>query len=211
MKRFFAQKLKFSLSLFGVICISHGALASEYSHEVRKVMTNRRGYQEAWVRIQNPEAASNPKELPLEVSLPLCNKKSVKKLDQYCTTESGEVAIVTAIRGQVVSYEKIDLAAAEKFSKFAAYIRPTSFSRMPASAPEVEIKCEASCPQMDFTNTCLGTGSTKEKAYAELKTFIDEKKDAECKNCNLREVLCDGQFFKTERAPAKTLDDSLSN
>ena len=199
MKSFLKSKIRIFLEIVLVtvtlICTAYGF---DTTHEIRKVASNHRGYQEAWIRITNPDQKPDSRERPLEVTLPLCNKKSVKKLDQYCAAPDGTVAQVTAIRGEIVSYEAVDLSTSVHFAQFANAIRPSYLSRMPASAPEPTVVCEASCPQMDFTNPCKGSGSTKEKAFSDLQSAFTEKQTAECKNCTLRTVVCDGSVFKIE-------------
>jgi hypothetical protein len=135
------------------------------------------------------------------VSLPLCNKNSVRKLDEYCVAPDGAVARVSAIRGNQVSFEEVDLSTGRQINLLAAAMKPLGSLRMPASAPEVDVVCEASCPQMDFKNECKASGATRLKAYRELAQVINEKKEAECKNCNLRAVICDGSLFRADRAP----------
>ncbi len=185
--------------LFGLIALlSQGAAASDYyPHEIRKVMTDHFGYQEAWVKIPSPYAEKGTNELPLELSVPFCNSKSVHQLDQFCVLKDGTVAKVTAIKGREVAVELVDVSTSPAFYAFVNKARSGSGLRMPASSPEKEIVCEASCPQMDSVNPCQATGNTKEKAYRELASLMKEKPDTDCKLCNLKAVVCDGEVYQT--------------
>jgi hypothetical protein len=165
--------------------------------EIRKVINDNFGYREAWVKIQNPHAEKDSRELPLEITLPFCNAKSVKKLDQYCVLGDGTVSVVNAIRGNRVSVSPVDVGTTQSFYAFSNHIREGSASRMPASAEDKDVVCEASCPQMDSHNPCQASGATKDKAYRELASVLKEKADTDCKLCNLEAVVCDGVVFQS--------------
>jgi hypothetical protein len=165
------------------------------SREIRKVMNDHFGYREAWVQIPNPYAEKDSRELPLEISLPFCNAKSVKKLDQYCVLPDGTVSVVDAIRGDHVSVSPVEVGTRKSFYAFSNQIREGSASRMPASAEAKDVVCEASCPQLDAHNPCQASGATQEKAYRELASVLNEKAATDCKLCNLKAFVCDGVLF----------------
>jgi hypothetical protein len=181
----------FTYFILMIAAMGASSFASGPSSEMKKVVHGPGGYSEAWVKIAN-----------LEVSLPFCNRKSIQKLDEYCLAPDGTISRVTAIRGKTVSYEKIDISTAKQYAGFASAIAPTGSSRMPASAPEVEVSCEASCPQLDFANKCVGKGANQRKAFRDLSENLNSQKDADCKNCNLSFVTCNGVLLKNGRAPA---------
>ena len=187
--------------LFSLIFISSLSAANDSVPQVKKAASGPSGYSQVWVKIENPERIEGSRERPLELSLPLCNKKSVRKLDEYCFAPDGSIARVTAIRGEKVAYERVDLKTGSKFSKFAAALRPLGASRMPASYLDVEVVCEASCPQMDFTNQCRASAATREKASRELASVFAEKQNQECKNCNLKTIVCDGKVYSDRPNP----------
>jgi hypothetical protein len=188
---FLVLLLVFSLFLFD------GALsrAALYSHDVMGRIGNPNSYTVVSVKLIRPETAltSHPRSLVLE--LPLCERTSVKKIDQYCATEDGTIGKVTALTGFRVGYSTPDLSEEKAF---AAFMRVQAPGRTLASEPgtDVDTVCQASCFRLR-ADTCQAKGSSLDSAFVELNNYF-KTNPPDCSQCNLAHVVCNGKLLSDD-------------
>ena len=109
-----------SLLLLATFASAPFAHAELYSHEVLAKLEGKSGHVTLSVRLYPPQAKSGVDSKGVILELPLCERRSVKRVDQYCGTEDGVIGKVTGLTGTRMSFDTPDLSEARLFAEFLA-------------------------------------------------------------------------------------------
>ncbi len=193
----------FSLTLWPSLCS-----AQLYLHEVQGKVDVGRGYSSVSIKFTRPSTTESDRPKSIVLELPLCERRSVKRIDQYCATEEGVVGQVSALTGNRLAYDTPDLSEEIHFAKFLSAQAP---GRSLASEPTIEPEtlCQASCFRIK-DEACQAKGADLLQSFTALVQYFKTKPD-DCAQCSLKTVKCDGKLYSYQSLQARLVKSKSKN